>query len=155
VERLAEAGPVLFLGAMGHGLGAFGAAALHEQYVDRVHTLLHVGANVGCDWAADDTRTAPDHSLMPARTIAPAEKIDAIGAAFQRVEHGLHTPGRDRSQWFGEAADWLDAPQMLSLLGQNPWFHSPSDLPSVSCTLERTQAVADAYLEAAEALISR
>ena len=155
VERLAEAGPVLFLGATGHELGAFGAAAFHKQYINRVHTLLHIGANVGCDWAADNTRSAPNHSLMPARTIAPDEKIEAISAAFRRVEHGLDTPGRDRSRWFGEAADWLDAPQVLSLLGQNPWFHAPSDLPSVSCTPERTQAVAGAYLEAAVTLISR
>ncbi len=53
------------------------------------------------------------------------------------------------------AADWLDAPQLLSYLGQNPWFHTPEDLPAVSCTAARTEAIADAFAEAALHLIGR
>ncbi len=55
----------------------------------------------------------------------------------------------------GEAADWLDAPQVLSFLGQNPWFHAPEEVPEVACTATRTQTIADAFTESALALIDR
>lgn len=149
VARLAEETAVVFLGATGHELGAFGAHALHAEFADQTDVLLHVGANVGCDWAAGDGLTAPDHSHMAARFVGDSAAEDPVRDAFAPTGHGLDTPGRDRSQWFGEAADWLDAPTVLSLLGQNPWFHAPSDLPDVSCTAERTELVAVAFTEAA------
>ena len=154
-ERLAEETPLVFLGATGHELGAFGAAELHARWGHRAHTLVHVGANVGCDWAADDQLGPPDHSHMAARLAADPSTTDGIADAFGAVGVGVETPERDRSQWFGEAADWLDAPQLLSFLGQNPWFHAPGDLPDVSCTAARTEAVAVAFTEAALRLIGR
>ena len=152
-ERLATEGPVLFLGATGHELGAFGAADLHTRWGARAHTLVHIGANVGCDWSAADGLAAPDHSHMAARLAADPSALDEVGDAFEAVGVRVDAPARDRSQWFGEAADWLDAPQLLSYLGQNPWFHAPGDLPDVSCTAARTEAVADAFTEAALALV--
>jgi len=154
-ERLAEHAPLLFLGATGHELGAFGATAMHADHADRAHTLLHVGANVGCDWPASDQLSAPDHSHMAARLATDNPNIDPIADAFARVGARLDTPPRDRSQWFGEAAEWLDTPQVLSFLGQNPWFHAPGDLPGISCTAERTEAVTTAFTEAALHLIGR
>jgi hypothetical protein len=152
-ERLAETTPLVFLGATGHELGAFGAAEFHSMWGARAHTLLHVGANVGCDWPADDVLAAPDHSHMAARLAADPAARDGVAEAFGAIGVRVDTPARDRSQWFGEAADWLDAPQLLSFLGQNPWFHAPDDLPDVSCTAARTEAVADAFTEAALRLI--
>ncbi|MEM7142093.1 MAG: hypothetical protein AAF548_13785 [Actinomycetota bacterium] len=154
-ERLAEHGPLLFLGATGHELGAFGAAAMHNDWSDRVHTLLHVGANVGCDWEAADGLSPPDHSFMSARAILDDDRRDGVTDAFATIGAGVDTPGRDRSKWFGEAAEWLDAPQVLSYLGQNPWFHAPGDLPGASCSAARTEAVATAYADAAIALTRR
>ena len=151
--RLADAVPLVFLGATGHELGAFGAAELHSVWGDRAHTLLHVGANVGCDWPADDAIAAPDHSHMAARLAADASSLDGVADAFDAVGVRVDTPARDRSNWFGEAADWLGAPQLLSFIGQNPWFHAPGDRPDVSCTAARTEAVADAFTEAALRLI--
>jgi len=151
--RLAEEGPVLFLGATGHELGAFGAAEFHRAWGDRAHTLLHIGANAGCDWQQSDLLDAPNHSNMAARLAADDRLTEGTVAAFARAEIPVDTPPRDRSQWFGEAADWLDAPRLLSYLGQNPWFHAPGDLPDVSCTAARTATVADAFAEAALHLI--
>jgi hypothetical protein len=153
--RLAEDSPLLFLGATGHELGAFGAAMLHAEWGSLAHTLLHVGANVGCDWGADDALAAPDHSHMAARLATHQPTVGGVVDAFTAIGARVETPGRDRSQWFGEAADWLDAPQVLSYLGQNPWFHAPDDLPDVSCTAARTEAVATAFSEAALHLIRR
>jgi hypothetical protein len=153
--RLAKETPVLFLGATGHELGAFGGIDFHKMFGGHVDTLIHVGANVGCDWAASPEVAAPDHSFMPARFAGPEDLHEQLVAAFAPTGHRLDSPERDRSLWFGEAADWLDTPCLLSLLGQNPWFHAPSDLPDVSCTAERTQAVADALTEAAVALAAR
>jgi hypothetical protein len=152
-ERLAEDAPLVFLGATGHELGAFGAAQFHSAWGDRAHTLLHVGANVGCDWPTDGVLAAPDHSHMAARLAADASSLGGVAEAFDTIGVRVDTPARDRSQWFGEAADWLDAPQLLSFLGQNPWFHAPDDLPGVSCTAARTEAVADAFTEAALRLV--
>lgn len=154
-ERLAAEGPLLFLGTTGHELGGLGAVQLHRTYRDRVDTLVHVGANVGCDWAAIDGLPAPNHGFMRARVIADRADTDPIAAPFEAIGSGIDTPGRDRSQWFGEAADWLDAPQVLSFLGQNPWFHAPDDTADVSCTAERTEAVARAFAESALALVRR
>lgn len=154
-ERLAEETPVLFLGATGHELGAFGGVAFHRAYAGRVHTLLHVGANVGCDWPATDTLAAPNHAFMRARVISTTGRTRDVATPFERLGSGIDEPGRDRSKWFGEAAEWLDAPQLLSFLGQNPWFHAPQDTPDVSCTAERTDAVADAFTESALALVRR
>lgn len=154
-SRLATERPVLFLGATGHELGAFGAAAFHERWRTRADTVLHVGANVGCEWAAGAGLAAPDHSHMAARLAADPSAFDSVGAAFDRIGVRVDAPARDRSQWFGEAADWLDAPRLLSYLGQNPWFHTPGDLPDVSCTAARTEAVAEAFTEAALELVRR
>lgn len=154
-ERLAAHGPVLFLGSTGHELNAFGATAMHRTFSPRVDTLLHVGANVGCDWPAADGVNAPNHSFMRARLVSDRADTSAVAAPFEAIGSGIDEPGRDRSRWFGEAADWLDAPQVLSFLGQNPWFHAPQDLPPVSCTAARTQAVADAFTESALALVDR
>lgn len=154
-ERLAAEGPVLFLGATGHELGAFGGVRFHQEFADRVHTLLHVGANVGCDWPARDGLGPPDHTFMRARVLADGRDLDGVRAPFEALGSGVDEPGRDRAKWFGEAAEWLDAPQILSFLGQNPWFHAPEDTPSVSCTAERTDAVANAYAESALALVRR
>lgn len=154
VEHLADRGPVLFLGATGHELGAFGAAALRRRWADRAHTVIHVGANVGCDWEGDEQLAPPDHGYMAARLAAGPAVRDGVADAFGRVEVGVETPARSRDRWFGEAADWLDAPQLLSYLGQNPWFHTPDDLPDVSCTAARTDAVADAFTTAALRLVA-
>jgi len=154
-SQLAEAGPLLFLGATGHELGAFGAAVLHRTWGDRAHTLLHVGANVGCDWEAGEQLDEPDHAHMAARLAADPASTAGVARAFATIGATVDTPERDRAQWFGEAADWLDVPQLLSYLGQNPWFHAPDDLPDVSCTAARTDAVAGAFTEAALHLISR
>lgn len=154
-ERLAHDRPVLFLGATGHELNAFGAAVLHNTYSSSVDTLVHVGANVGCDWASTSDLSGPDHSLMRARLVSDRADISGIAAPFEAIGSGVDEPGRDRSKWFGEAAEWLDAPQVLSFLGQNPWFHAPQDVSSVSCTGARTQTVATALTEAALQLIAR
>ena len=153
--RLSAETPVLFLGATGHELGAFGTAEFHRRFGARVDTVIHVGANVGCDWAASSELDAPDHSYMSARFAGPVDLHEALSAAFAPTGHGLDTPPSERSHWFGEAADWLDAPCLLSLLGQNPWFHAPEDLPAVSCTAARTEVVTDALTEAALAIIGR
>ncbi|MDW3218688.1 MAG: hypothetical protein R8F63_08740 [Acidimicrobiales bacterium] len=154
-ERLAAETPVLFLGATGHELGGLGGVAFQRAHAGRVHTLLHVGANVGCDWPATDTLAAPNHAFMRARVISTTRRTRDVAAPFERLGSGIDEPGRDRSKWFGEAAEWLDAPQLLSFLGQNPWFHAPQDTPDVSCTAERTAAVAGAFTESALALVRR
>jgi hypothetical protein len=154
-HRLSTETPVLFLGATGHELGAIGAAGFHQRFGDRVDTVIHVGANVGCDWASSSEVDAPDHTYMSARFAGPDNMHEHLSTAFAPTGHGVDTPPRDRSLWFGEAADWLDAPCLLSLLGQNPWFHSPMDLPAVSCTATRTAGVTDALTEAALAIIGR
>ncbi|MDG2027292.1 MAG: hypothetical protein P8J50_09295 [Acidimicrobiales bacterium] len=154
-EQLAAQTPVLFLGATGHELGAFGGVEFHSTYASRTRALIHVGANVGCDWEATSDREAPNHSYMSARLASDSPDDGVIAAAFAAIGGALDEPGRDRSKWFGEAAEWLDVPVVLSYLGQNPWFHAPQDLPTVSCTAERTEAVADAFTNAALALLRR
>jgi hypothetical protein len=154
-HRLSAETPVLFLGATGHELGAFGAVGFHERFGGRVDTVIHVGANVGCDWVGSAELDPPDHSYMAARFAGPADLAEPLSSVFAPTGHGLDTPARDRSLWFGEAAEWLDAPCLLSLLGQNPWFHTPTDVPNTSCTAARTEAVTDALTEAAFAIIGR
>jgi hypothetical protein len=153
--RLAHETPVLFLGATGHELGGIGAASFRDRFAGRVDTLIHVGANIGCDWPASAELAAPDHSYLSARFAGPTRLREPLTAAFAPTGHGLDMADRDRSAWFGEAADWLDVPCLLSLLGQNPWFHSPTDRPEVSCTAARTALVTDALTEAALALVHR
>ncbi len=153
--RLAEETPVLFLGATGHELGGLGAVAFRGRFSRRVDTLIHVGANIGCDWQASPTLAAPDHSYLSARFAGPERLRDPVAAALAPTGHGVDMPARVRSAWFGEAAEWLDVPCVLSLLGQNPWFHTPDDRPDVSCNAARTAAVTDALTEAALALVRR
>lgn len=157
VTRLVDDVALLVVATGGHELGCFGA---HEWVADRMNgtatpapaigSILHIGASVAVDSAVSERRQLIETrvamtSVSDAQSHAMRDALAAIGLKLTA----------SATTWIGEAEAWKDlAVPMLSLSGAGLHFHTPED-HAVDVTSPASLArVAQAFTDAALALIA-
>ena len=147
IRHFAQARPerdVIFTANTGHELGHVGL----DRYLQRNAALIkdaHAWIHLGANFATVDSNIrfqASDQTLMN----LGIETLERHGAPPQATTPVGQRPG-------GEARNIHDGGGCyVSLVGDNRWFHHPDDRWPTTIDLERTEKIARATLEIADAL---
>ena len=137
---------VRFVASSGHELGHLGLHAYLDRNAGLAQNALawvHLGANIGA--STGNTRMTPSNDELTAA---------ALGAL---KPYGLETIARaSAAQVAGEAATIQEKNgRFISFIGQNAWFHNPSDLWPAAVDIQVVARFARAVADLTVALAQR
>jgi hypothetical protein len=135
---------VVLVATSGHELGHLGLRsflARRPELREAAHVWLHLGAN----FVAKGGQV-----FLQSSRADLSERAHAALAAAGRAPDVVAPPGAAAR---GEAREIAERP-FISLLGTNPWFHSPEDRWPEAVDLARAEAIARGLVEIAKQLAS-